>query len=174
MARSLFHDAFAHHVWASKQILDACAELSAEQLARPAPGTYGPIIDTLRHMVQSDTWYLRLFSDRPVITEDAAAAMKLKRLVSEAATSGVAWMEVIENEPDGEREVVERDNGWEMHSPVGLQFAQAVHHGTDHRSQVCTALTSMGVEPPQLDLWAYARATGRERAVPPDVQTDGN
>ncbi len=35
--------------------------------------------------------------------------------------------------------------------------------GTDHRSQVCTALTSLGVEPPDIDVWAYARESGRER-----------
>jgi hypothetical protein len=40
---------------------------------------------------------------------------------------------------------------------------KVVHHGTDHRSQVCTALTSLGVEPPDIDVWAYAREFGRER-----------
>jgi uncharacterized damage-inducible protein DinB len=61
--------------------------------------------------------------------------------------------------------VVELDDGWEVHSPVGLRLAQVVHHGTDHRSQVCTALTSLGLTPPEIDLWAFARASGRERAV---------
>lgn len=47
---------------------------------------------------------------------------------------------------------------------MGVRLAQVVHHGTDHRSQVCTALTSLGVTPPEIDVWAYAQATGRERA----------
>jgi uncharacterized damage-inducible protein DinB len=44
-----------------------------------------------------------------------------------------------------------------------VRLAQVVHHGTDHRSQVSTALTSLGVEPPDIDVWAYAREFGRER-----------
>ena len=47
----------------------------------------------------------------------------------------------------------------------GLDLAQVLHHGTDHRSQVCTALTSFGIEPPEIDLWAYGEATGRTRGV---------
>jgi len=36
-----------------------------------------------------------------------------------------------------------------------------IHHGTDHRSQICTALTQLGVEPPEIDVWAYGVASGR-------------
>jgi uncharacterized damage-inducible protein DinB len=48
---------------------------------------------------------------------------------------------------------------------MGFRLAQVVHHGTDHRSQVCTALTSLGVTPPGIDLWSFGEATGRTRAV---------
>lgn len=34
-----------------------------------------------------------------------------------------------------------------------LDTAQALHHGTDHRSQICTALTTLGVEPLLIDVW---------------------
>jgi uncharacterized damage-inducible protein DinB len=36
-----------------------------------------------------------------------------------------------------------------------------LHHGTDHRSQVCTALTTLGVEPPAIDVWDYGVEAGR-------------
>ena len=39
---------------------------------------------------------------------------------------------------------------------MGIRLAQALHHGTDHRSQICTALTTLGVEPPEIDVWAFA------------------
>jgi len=48
---------------------------------------------------------------------------------------------------------------------LGLRLAQVVHHGTDHRSQVCTALTSFGLTPPEIDLWSFGEATGRTRPV---------
>jgi uncharacterized damage-inducible protein DinB len=38
-----------------------------------------------------------------------------------------------------------------------------VHHGTDHRSQICTALTTLGIEPPSIDVWDYGEQDGRVR-----------
>ncbi len=61
MTASLLGDAFAHHIWASERLIDECAALTPEQLKTPAPGTYGSIIDTLRHLVASGTWYLSFF-----------------------------------------------------------------------------------------------------------------
>jgi uncharacterized damage-inducible protein DinB len=46
-------------------------------------------------------------------------------------------------------------------APVGVRLAQVVQHGTDHRSQVSTALTLLGVEPPDIAVWAYGETTGR-------------
>ena len=72
---SLLDDAFAHHIWATERLIDACAPLTREQLVTSTPGTYGPIMATLAH------------------------------------------------------------------------------------------LTSHGIEPPEIDLWAYGEATGRTRAI---------
>ena len=49
---------------------------------------------------------------------------------------------------------------------MGIRLAQALHHGTDHRSQICTALTSLGVEPPSIDVWDYGETTGRVSEIP--------
>jgi uncharacterized damage-inducible protein DinB len=58
-------------------------------------------------------------------------------------------------------DVVEyEDSGYETHAPLGIRLAQALHHGTDHRSQVCTALTTLGIEPPAIDVWDFAARDG--------------
>ena len=44
---------------------------------------------------------------------------------------------------------------------AGVIAAQALHHGNAHREQVCVILTGQGVEPPDIQAWAYAWATGR-------------
>ena len=54
-----------------------------------------------------------------------------------------------------------RDDGSESHAPLTIRLAQVIHHGTDHRSQVCTALTALGVTPPDIDAWSYAWKDGR-------------
>ncbi len=60
---SLYHDAMAHHIWATERLIDACEVLTPEQLQTPAPGTYGSVLDTLRHLVSTDGWYLTFFRD---------------------------------------------------------------------------------------------------------------
>jgi hypothetical protein len=42
-----------------------------------------------------------------------------------------------------------------LRPPVAFRLAQALNHGTDHRSQICTALTTLGVEPPAVDVMSY-------------------
>jgi uncharacterized damage-inducible protein DinB len=160
-------DAFAHHAWATERLIEACANLSDEQLSTTVVGTRGPIIETLQHLVHSDHWYLSFFTERPSLTDDEVDAMSLAELRSLVGVNAAKWVGVVAEERDPDREIVEHDDGWTLHSPVGVRLAQVVHHGTDHRSQICTALTSLGIEPPDVDLWAFARATGRERADPP-------
>ena len=58
MSRSLLRDPFAHHVWATLRLLDTCIGLSPEQLGTVVPGTYGSILETMRHLVGGDSSYL--------------------------------------------------------------------------------------------------------------------
>ena len=164
MSGSMLHDAFAHHIWATERLIDACGTLTPEQLRTPAPGTYGSILATLGHIVGSDGWYLSFFREQPAPI-DQDADFTLADLRSAITINGVAWTALLAGDLDPEHDLVERGEGWEFHQPSGLRLAQVLHHGTDHRSQVCTALTSFGIEPPEIDLWAYGEATGRTRGV---------
>ena len=159
---SLLRDAFAHHIWATEQLLDACSTLSGDQVNANVPGTYGSILATLRHLVGSDCWYLSFFRDD--IAEPAEDInLTINELRSIITRNGKAWMELLDAALDPDRDVVEHGEGWDFHAPVGLRLAQVVHHGTDHRSQVCTALTTLGVTPPLIDLWDFGEATNRTR-----------
>ncbi len=171
MTTSMLGDAIGHHLWATQQLLDLCADLSDEQLATPVVGTYGPMMETLRHLVHSDHWYLSFFRDVPEISDDDANAMRLEDLRRVFATDATTWLDVVANETDPNREIVERDEAWVLRSPVGVRLAQVLHHGSDHRSQIATALTSIGREPPEFDVWAYARAVGREHGEPVAPET---
>ena len=160
---SLLHDAMAHHIWATERLIDACQPLMPEQRRAPAPGTYGSILDTFGHMVRSDGWYLTFFRDwTNLIEEDPDVTLADMRAA--ITTNGAAWMEVLAGELDADTDIPEHDDEWEFHAPLGIRINQVVHHGTDHRSQICTALTSLGIEPPEIDFWAFGEATGRTRA----------
>src|SRR4051812_47416281 len=161
MTRSLLADAFDHHVWATLQVLDVCAGLSGEQLATNVPGTYGSILDTARHLVGSDRWYLFTMT-RGAVAEIEEAKLDISALRAAMEPSRAAWAELLAACPDpDEMFVLERDDGTKSHATWGVRLAQAVHHGTDHRSQVCTALTALGIEPPSIDLWDWAFANDK-------------
>ena len=162
MSRPILVDAFDHHAWATTRLIDACLALSSDQLETHVPGTYGSIIKTVRHLVGSDAWYLfTCTGDRSdLIDEDR---LSLADVRGAAETNALRWTRLIDElpDPDAMVEEVDDDDGYRRSAPVGIRFAQALHHGTDHRSQICTALTSLGVEPPSIDVWEYGLAVGR-------------
>ena len=55
---------------------------------------------------------------------------------------------------------IDKSDGFQRWAPVGFRLAGVLDHGTDHRSQVCTALTSLGVEPPKIDVFNFGLDTG--------------
>jgi uncharacterized damage-inducible protein DinB len=167
MSTSVIEDAFAHHVWASLQLLDACSELTPEQLETSVPGTYGTILDTVRHLVGADSLYLFVMTGErtPPIDEDH---MDLPELRAAMESLGTTWSQLLEEDisPDTVQ-TRHRDDGSETHAPISIRLAQALHHGTDHRSQICTALTTLGVEPPAIDVWDFGEQDGSVIQIPP-------
>jgi uncharacterized damage-inducible protein DinB len=161
MTRPILSDAFDHHTWATLRLIDACRVLSPEQLASPVPGTYGSVLDTLRHLVGAEGGYLFAVSGGRVaeIDEDD---LDLQGLHETMGRLGAEWPAVLAEATDPDLTVVRRrDDGTRSLAPLGIRLAQALHHGSDHRSQVCTALTLLGIEPPEIDCWDFAWTQGR-------------
>ncbi|HEY2888303.1 MAG TPA: DinB family protein [Candidatus Limnocylindrales bacterium] len=159
-------DAFDHHNWATLVMLDACSTLTDEQLATTVPGTYGSILDTFRHLVGADSDYLTVVGDGsiPAFDEDAAGLPELR---AEMVRNQARWASVLEADLDPDRIVTRhRDDGSESHAPLGIRLTQATQHGTDHRSQIATALTALGIEPPDIDVWAWAWSQDRLSETP--------
>jgi uncharacterized damage-inducible protein DinB len=167
MSTSPLQDAFAHHVWATLRLFDTCSSLTPEQMSRTAEGTYGSILDTARHIVGADASYLFVTTGGriPRIDEDR---MDLAELRAVMERHGSAWSELVASNPDPDAVLVRhRDDGSETRAPMSIRLAQALHHGTDHRSQICTVLTTLGVEPPAIDVWDFGEEDGRVVDVPP-------
>lgn len=172
MTTSPLADAFGHHVWATLRLIDTCLQLTPEQLQTNAPGTFGPIFDTMRHLVGADANYLFVTSGGLVkpIDEDDEDRMDLEELRAEMERHGPAWASLVAGEIDPMAVLMRhRPDGSETHAPLGIRLAQALHHGTDHRSQICTALTTLGVTPPGIDVWDFGAVDGRVVEVPPTI-----
>lgn len=79
-----------------------------------------------------------------------------------------AWIEFLAKDLDPDAVVKDVDEaGYVRDASIGIRLAQALHHGTDHRSQICTALTTLGVEPPGIDVWDFGVQAGRVVDIPP-------
>ena len=131
-----------------------------------APGTYGTIIDTLRHIVEADSSYLFAMTDGKVqpIDEERMDLAELRK-----ATEGFAsdYTSLLATDLDDRIVVRHRDDGSEVAAPLGMRLAQVVHHGTDHRSQMRTIMSTLGVEPPVSSVWDFADQDGRLVEIPP-------
>jgi len=164
---SVLGDAFAHHVWATLRLVDACLGLSPEQLGTAVPGTYGSILETVRHLIGSDSSYLfATTGDRTHLIDENHMDLPELRAAMEGHGATWSWLLAQDLDPDAVL-VRHHDDGSETHTVMGIRLAQALHHGTDHRSQICTALTTLGVEPPAIDVWAFGEQDGRVIELPP-------
>jgi len=170
MSGSLLEAAFAHHVWATSRVIDACLGLTVEEVETSVLGTRGPVLETLRHVVLSDAEELFfLTGDVAFDIDDEQVSLAEARVIMERNGSG--WAEYISRslDPDAMVHEVDTTDGFQRWAPVGFRLAQALHHGTDHRSQVCTALTTLGVEPPAVDVYTVGLDTGRIVEKMPDA-----
>src|SRR5262245_52111761 len=170
MSSSSFEIGYAHHVWATVRLIDACLDLNAEQLATSVPGTRGPILDTLRHIVEGDT------SDLSILTDDQAyfvdgEGMSLADARALMERDGAVWAELLAGplDPDAVVREVDDTDGYRRWAPAGFRLAQGLHHGIDHRSQICTALTTIGVQPPRIDVFDHGLEIGRVREQWPNA-----
>jgi uncharacterized damage-inducible protein DinB len=157
------HDPIRHNAWANTQLLAFCQNLDEQTLTSEVPGTYGSIIATLRHIIYCEIEFLELLLGSKASDSWAVSpATGLARLVAHTAHLASAWETFLASDVDGERLLSPGEGARPV--PAGIVIAVVLYHGSEHRGQVCTALSVLGHTPPDLTPWAYAFATGRMQA----------
>jgi len=153
-------DAFRHNAWATKELLGFCRSLPEEQLTSSTTGTYGGILATFNHLVLADGGYLRApTGTAPAWALDGVETGDLDQLEARAEETAQLWERFLSEPVDSERELLLDEGTYEARA--GVIVAQALHHANAHREQICAILTSLGMQPPDVQVWAYAEATGR-------------
>jgi uncharacterized damage-inducible protein DinB len=148
---------FKHNRWANLRLLDLCARLSDELLRAGTPGTYGPVHETVQHIVHAEENYLhRLLTGQPRQAGSQEGDLPgIEVLRARAMHSGSGLIEVAERFQPGAVFQVEWDEGALVDVPAVLYLVQAINHATEHRSQVLTILTQQGIDVPELSAWGY-------------------
>jgi uncharacterized damage-inducible protein DinB len=168
MTDGVLRVAFAHHSWATIRLIDACRDLSDEELRFEVVGTLGPIIDTVRHIVNGDAGYLEILT-ADVATGAVADDMSLDSFKRAAEHNQARWDAFLSQpvDPDAIVREIDPEDGYQRWAPVSYRLAQALQHGNDHRSQLCTTLTSLGGAPPGIDVWSFGLETHEIREQMP-------
>ncbi len=148
---------FEHNNWANLQIIRACDALSDEQLdAEPQSATKGSIRRTLLHLVGSQQGYLSLLT-LPVEARSAARPT-FAELQESARISGEGFVGLARDVSGNPLQAqLQTTDGYTVEPWVVM--VQAINHATEHREQIKSMLSALGVTPPEIDGWDYGLAT---------------
>ncbi|NUN96427.1 MAG: hypothetical protein HUU16_09655 [Candidatus Omnitrophica bacterium] len=156
MTKNILAKLFEHNNWANMQIILACSALSDDQLdAEPHTATKGSIRQTLLHLVDSQAGYLLLLT-LPVEARHYVP-LEFAKLQESASASGAGLLALArgEQKPLGPR--LQTQN--RFHVEPWVVMVQVINHATEHREQIKSMLTSLGVPPPDIDGWTYGEVT---------------
>lgn len=151
-------DFFKYNLWANLRLLDACAKLSEAQLDETMNGVFGSVRETLIHMLGAEEGYARSITGSVPTTpplEELTEWPGFDELRRRAERSGEALIGFVEQAEQGDLNKVLHLDGGTYDAQVVIVMIQAIDHGIDHRSQIATLLSQQGIEPPELDSWAY-------------------
>jgi uncharacterized damage-inducible protein DinB len=157
MAENILVKLFEHNNWANLQIIRACSALSDEQLdAEPQSVTKGSIHHTLLHLVAAQQGYLSLLT---VPVEARSSVSPAFAEVEESARgSGKGLLSLARDESnDFLKGQLKTTDGYLVEPWVVM--VQAINHATEHREQIKSMLSTMGVRPPNIDGWSYGEVT---------------
>ena len=148
---------FEHNNWANLQIIQACAALSDERLdAEPQSVTKGSIRRTLVHLVSSQYSYLRTLT-LPLEERREAITVDFTELKESVRKSGEELLAFARGEQQPLKPQLQTRDGYYVEPWVLM--VQIINHATEHREQIKSMLTALGVAAPDIDGWDYGLAT---------------
>ena len=156
-----------HMAWANQKTFTYLQSLPEASLKAFATNPEWPGAEIAHHIVDSADHYVFQISDTPALTrpedpciDDIEQISDLARIKDQAAIVDKALLECVKLDDlklelkNGEGKIVTR---WRS-----TILSQAIHHATEHRAQIASALEAKGFAPvdlDELDLWSYEIAS---------------
>ena len=146
---------FSHNLWANLRLVERCASLTSEQLEATVAGAFGSIRSTLQHIVTAEqSYFSRISTGQPRRQPDDAPPLTLAEMVESLRTTGFGFIEWAPKVHADDTVQVDWD-GTPREVPKTIILTQVINHATEHRAQILTILTQLGIEPPELAGWSY-------------------
>lgn len=161
-------DLYAYNAWANGKVFAVCRGVDQARLDEEAPGTFGSIAETLKHMAQVEMVYFLMLRDQPLPASKEARdeffAHELAWFAETLARAEQGYADMLANADD---EFYDQP----LHVPW-FDFAltkhdgllQVLSHSAQHRAQVFSVLGQCGVEVPDLDYVLFVESKLPDRA----------
>ncbi|MCB0076665.1 MAG: DinB family protein [Anaerolineales bacterium] len=163
MNREILIHLFEHNAWANQQIVDGCLALSDAQLdAKPASATMGTIRETLLHIAFAQQRYLSYLTEPDAARRATVAHVDWATVGPSLAASSQRLVALLQQERS--RATIETVDQHRVEPRV--IWLQAINHATEHREQIKSMMSALGIEPPAIDGWDFGFVTGALRPVP--------
>ena len=158
----------AHMAWANQKTIEHLQTLPEDSLKAFATNPEWFVAEIAHHIVDSADHYAFRITGKPALTQpgdecidDVNVIADLARLKDQAAKVDAMLLDCVKLEEvqieflNYEDKLVKR---WRS-----TILSQAIHHATEHRAQIASALEAKGFTPvnlDDLDLWSYEIETG--------------
>ena len=157
MTENILARLFEHNHWANLQLIQACSALSDEQLdAEPQSATKGSLRLTLWHLLDTPQSYLSQLTGRELRFKWQAPPA-FAELLESAQLSGEGLLALARDESNPSLTTKIQDEGYSIEPWVVM--VAAITHASEHREQISSMLSALGVTPPELDGWSYGEVT---------------
>lgn len=153
----------SHMAWANQRTISHLQTLPEESLKAFATNPKWHVAEIAHHIVDSADHYAFRISGVPALTQpgdpcidDVVILADLARISSQASIVDAALLECVKLDDiqiefkNYEDKIVKR---WRS-----TILSQAIHHATEHRAQIASALEAKGFAPvdlDELDLWSF-------------------
>lgn len=156
MTENILARLFEHNNWANQKIMEVCLTLTDDQLdAPPQSATEGSIRSTLTHLVSAQHGYLRLLTI-PLEERKDRVTLQFDELQESLKSSGERLLELARDESKLPTTRLRTRDDYRVEPWVVM--IQIINHATEHREQIKSMLTALGIEPPSIDGWDYGDA----------------
>ncbi len=155
----------AYDAWANNRIFDSLATIPAESYSRDMKSSHGGIHGTMVHLVGAQKLWLERWTGvptQPYLRADAVGSLaELKKIWSTVGHDMSQWLGTLNDRMLQDMFTMKTVKGETFSHIYWQSFQHVVNHSTHHRGQVVALMRQLGFKPPNTDLIAFYRETGK-------------
>ena len=152
---------FDYNAWSNNRVLEAAAQLSAEQFVKPLGSSFSSVRDTLAHICGGEiVWLERFQGTSPSAFPDTSSAQTvaaLREFWAPYAEKLLAFAHGVTQTDLDRIFEYQTFNFGGYKNPLWQSMQHLANHGTYHRGQVATMLRQLGAKPILTDLMHFYR-----------------